>query len=95
LIGVKYGKTVKPPSDIIWSLRRRLERANKKDEHLAATEYHVEQYPENTARYVELADLYLARSEKENAVSILKKGLAINPGAEDIESKLTDLQREK
>jgi len=49
LLGARYDMSVKPPSDMIWSLRSRLERMEMVDEHLAATDYHVEQYPANTA----------------------------------------------
>jgi pimeloyl-ACP methyl ester carboxylesterase len=92
LLGARYAMPVKPPSDLIWSLRRRLERTGEVDKHLAATVYHVEQYPANTARYVVLAEIYLARSEKEKAISTLETGLALNPGAEDIRAKLVELK---
>jgi hypothetical protein len=59
---------------------------------LTATVYHVGQYPTNTARYVVLADIYLAWSEKYKAISTLEKGLEINPGAQNIKAKLTELK---
>lgn len=91
-LGARYGMTVKPPSDIVWSLRSRLERMEKADEHLAATAYHVQQYPKNTARWLVLADIYAARSDRDIAVSTLEEGLEANPGAEDIKARLAELQ---
>jgi len=90
----KYGAAPRPPSDLIWSLRRRLEELGLNDEHLAATEYHVAQYPSNLARYLVLADLYVDRSETAKAIEILEEGLLVDPGADQLRIRLVELQKE-
>jgi predicted alpha/beta superfamily hydrolase len=91
-VGEKYGDPGRPPSDLIWSLRSRLNGLGMDEEYLAATEYHVAQYPENLARYLVLADLYVDRSETDKAIEILEEGLAVDPGADQLRVRLDELR---
>ena len=59
---------------------------------MAATEYHVAQYPENLARYLVLADLYADRSETDKAIEILEEGLEVDPGADQLRVRLDELR---
>jgi predicted alpha/beta superfamily hydrolase len=91
-VGAKYGDPGRPPSDLIWSLRNRLDRLDMDEEYLAATEYHVNQYPENLARYLVLVDLYENRSQTDKSIELLERGLAIDPGADQLRLKLDELR---
>lgn len=93
-VSEKYGTPNRPPSDLIWSLRSRLEGLGLDEEYLEATEYHVAQYPENLARYLVLADLYADRSETDRAIELLEEGLVIDPDADRLRVRLDELRRE-
>ncbi len=93
--GERYKIDAIPPSDMMWSLRRRYERQGMADEYLAVTEYHVELYPDNVARYLVLADAYAERERLNDATATLERGLRIDPNADDLRKRLDELREQQ
>ena len=71
---------------VLLDLGRESLAAKKADDALAWLQMNVEFYPKSVASYVELARAHMAKRDKDSALAVLDKALALDPANTDVSS---------